>query len=99
MFVDSFYEDCKLDVELRTTTHMTHVLSQEICWTTLLEGQHSPCHQVFDFYRVLVCIWVCEWALERWEEGTQVSLKDDLREPKALYQNDRLPCANIRPFV
>ncbi|KAF8546851.1 hypothetical protein OG21DRAFT_1479616 [Imleria badia] len=29
-------------------------------------------------------IWVHKWALERWEESTQVSLKDDLPKLKAL---------------
>lgn len=43
----------------------------------------------FDLYLVQVSIWVREWALERWEEGTQVSLEDDLPKLKALCRADR----------
>lgn len=35
-----------------------------------------------------VSIWVREWALERWEENMQVSLKDDLPKLKALCRAD-----------
>lgn len=34
-------------------------------------------------------IWVREWALERWEESTQVSLKDDLPKLKSLCRDER----------
>lgn len=36
-----------------------------------------------------VSIWVREWALERWEESTQVSLQDDLPKLKALCRAER----------
>ncbi|KAG6369410.1 hypothetical protein JVT61DRAFT_14892 [Boletus reticuloceps] len=39
---------------------------------------------VFGLYHPQVSICVCKWALERWEESTQVSLKDDLPKLKAL---------------
>lgn len=79
----------ELDAELYTKTYTTRVLSQEVRRKTLFEGKHSPRHQVFGLYRVQVSIWVREWALERWEESTQVSLKDDLPKLKALCHADR----------
>ncbi|KIJ61454.1 hypothetical protein HYDPIDRAFT_177035 [Hydnomerulius pinastri MD-312] len=36
-----------------------------------------------------VSIWVREWALERWTEGTQVSLVDDLPKLKAVNRAER----------
>ncbi|KAF8126159.1 cyclin-like protein [Boletus edulis] len=49
--------------------------------------RHESFHRKYAGKRFLkVSIWVREWALERWEESTQVSLKDDLPKLKALCQ-------------
>ncbi|KAI9568653.1 cyclin-like protein [Boletus coccyginus] len=52
--------------------------------------RHESFHRKYAGKRFLkVSIWVREWALERWEESTQVSLKDDLPKLKALCRADR----------
>ncbi|KAG8216530.1 cyclin-like protein [Butyriboletus roseoflavus] len=52
--------------------------------------RHESFHRKYAGKRFLkVSIWVREWALERWEESTQVSLKDDLLKLRALCQAGR----------
>ncbi|KAG9311632.1 cyclin-like protein [Chiua virens] len=52
--------------------------------------RHESFHRKYAGKRFLkVSIWVREWALERWEESTQVSLGDDLGKLKALCRADR----------
>ncbi|KAH0834896.1 cyclin-like protein [Lanmaoa asiatica] len=52
--------------------------------------RHESFHRKYAGKRFLkVSIWVREWALERWEESTQVSLQDDLPKLKDLCRADR----------
>ncbi|KAF8555822.1 A/B/D/E cyclin [Imleria badia] len=52
--------------------------------------RHESFHRKYAGKRFLkVSIWVREWALERWEESTQVSLKDDLPKLKSLCRDER----------
>ncbi|KAG6377902.1 hypothetical protein JVT61DRAFT_14691 [Boletus reticuloceps] len=47
--------------------------------------RHESFHRKYVGKRFLkVSIWVREWALERWEESTRVSLRNDLPKLKAL---------------
>ena len=79
----------KLDAELHTKTHTARVVSQKVRRKTLPKGKRARLHRAFDLCRLQVSIWVREWALERWEENTQVTLKDDLPKLKALCRADR----------
>ena len=81
----------KLDAESHTKTHTARVISQKVTVRrkTLPEGKHARLHPTFDLCRLQVSIWVREWALERWEDSTQVTLKDDLPKLKALCRADR----------
>ncbi|KAF9226410.1 hypothetical protein BS17DRAFT_729579 [Gyrodon lividus] len=52
--------------------------------------RHESFHKKYAGKRFLkVSIWIREWALERWEEGMQVSLKDDLPKLKAVNRAER----------